>query len=43
MTGLVKAQFPEIEETESFIQQAIGDSDATQVRNNPANINLQTL
>ena len=30
-------------ETESFIQRAIGDSDATQVRNSQANINRKTL
>ena len=35
-------RFPEIEETESFIQQAIGDSNATQVKNNQTNIDRKT-
>ncbi len=35
--------FSEIEETESFIKQSIDDSNATQVRNNQANIDCKIL
>jgi len=36
-------RFSEIEETESFIKRSINDSDATQVRNNQANVDCKTL
>ena len=37
------SRYPEIEEAESFIQQAIGNSETTQVGNNTANIDRRNL